>query len=199
MDLFLSLFRIPAHRHILYAANHYFKTMFTMGLKESSQSEISIQDVDGEILQQLITHCYTGQIAVAAENVDEMTIAANMLQFKEVREQCAAFYPSILCVSNCLGIREIAALHNMARLQEEAHHFVLDHFVDVSKSDEFLQLSNEQLSELLVDDEINVTEEEEVFRALMRWVKYDVNGRTKYFESALKGIRFQHVKETVSN
>lgn len=199
IECVLLVSRIPAHRNILYAANAYFAAMFTMDLKERNQIEITMNDIDGDILQQLVQYCYTGVISIDSENVEEMTRTATMLQFTAIQENCTKFYSTILCVSNCLGIREIADLYNMARLREEAHALVLEHFTEVSKCDEFYQLNEKQLSVLLADDEINVTLEEDVLCALMRWITFNIENRRNWLPMLLEFVRFKHVKESVSD
>lgn len=191
--------RVAAHRNVLYGANDYFKALFTTKLKEKGQHEISIKDVDGAVLQQLVGYCYSGEIGIDISNAKNLTKAANMFRFTEVLKNCAAFYSSILSASTCLGIREIADLHNLGPLMEAAHDFMLDNFSKVFKCDEFNQLSAEHLSVLLKDDEINVTSEEEVFMALMGWVKYDISNRKQSFGALLGCVRFQHIKESVSS
>lgn len=126
---------------VLYAGSDYFKALLTNGFKERGQQEISIKEVDGDAFQQLIKYCYIGKIAIDSANVDELTRAATMLQFNEVQENCVAFYLTILSASNCMGIREIADLYNMRPLRDAAHELVLDHFMQLSKCVEFLQLS----------------------------------------------------------
>lgn len=191
-------FRIPVHRNVLYAANDYFRAMFAGGMKERGQLEIKIGEVDGDILERLFKYCHTGVIAIDLKDLDSMTQVANMLQFTKVKEHCAAFYSTILCASNCLGIREVAELHNMVQLKTDAHALALDQFMEVSKSNEFRQLSADQLSTLLKEDEINVSAEEDVFNALIQWIKYDVEERKKSLGTLLDCIRFKHIKESVS-
>lgn len=183
---------------VLHAASVYFKTMFASGWKERGQSEVWIKDVDGDILQHLVAYCYSGEIAIDSENVDEMTKAAMMLQFTEVEEHCTEFYGSILNASNCLGIRETADIHNVVKLKEMVQDFVLYNFVEVSKCEEFGQLSINEISALLKDEALNVVAEEEVFGALVGWIKFDINGRKQLVESLLECIRFQLIKEFVS-
>ena len=52
--------RIPAHRLILCAGSEYFAAMFTSGLRETNQSEVELQFVDGNALSALVQYCYTG-------------------------------------------------------------------------------------------------------------------------------------------
>lgn len=195
---FHRFFRIPAHRLALYAANNYFKVMFSTAMKERGQSDISIGGVDGDILRQLIVFCYGQDIAIDSENIDEMTSAASMLQFPAIKDKCAQIYSNILSASNCLGIRNIADLHSMIQLKEKAHRFALNHFIDVFGCEEFHHLDVGQLVALLKDDKINVASEEEVFDAVIAWVQYDINGRQKLFQSLCECVRFQLVDDSVS-
>lgn len=66
--------------------------MFAAGWRESEESEITINGVRGDILQLLADFCYSGQITVDNENVDEVVAAATLLQFNEVIEICAEQY-----------------------------------------------------------------------------------------------------------
>lgn len=191
-------FRIPAHRMILYTANDYFKAMFATGSNTSGQSEILIGSVGGAVLQKLIEYCYGKKISVDSANVNEMIKAATILRFARVQAKCVQAYSKNLGVSNCLGIREVADLLNMGHLKEMAHHFALDHFVEVSKFDEFHQLSVGHLAPLLKHDEINVAKEEKIFDALIGWIKYDVRNRYQWFPILSKCVRFQLVDDSVS-
>lgn len=167
--------------------------------KESGQTEVSIGGVPGNILQKLIEYCYIGKIAIDSACVEELTKASSMLQFSEVEMNCTEFYAQKLCASNCLGVREFADQHNLVRLREMAHEFVLENFVQVSQCDEFYQLNVEQLSELLSDDDLNAQGEKNVLNALMNWLKHDVDGRKASFAPLLDYVRSEHIKDLVSN
>lgn len=56
--------QIPAHRLVLSAGSEYFAAMFTSDLREATQSEIVMRDVDGDALWALVRYCYTGAIGI---------------------------------------------------------------------------------------------------------------------------------------
>lgn len=172
--------------------------MFTTGRTERGQSEISIMGVDGAILQQLVDYCYSGEIVIDSTNAEGVARVAEMLQFTAAQEHCTEFYLDSLNATNCLGILEVADEYNMVRLKETAHDFIMQHFMEVSKCDEFLRLTVDQLVVLLKNDEINVQNEEDVFHTLMDWVKCDVKGRKRSLVRLLECVRFQHIKDSVS-
>lgn len=183
----------------LVEGSEYFRTMFKTEMRERGQQEIAIKKVDGDILRQLIEYCYSGQISISSTNVMEMTKAADMFQFDEVKENCTEFYSTMLHPSNCLGIQEFADLHNMAKFKEAAHKFILRHFEEVSKCNEFLFLDVDNLSGLLAEDDLNVLDEEGVFDTLIGWVKHDLDGRKPLLKDLLKCVRFTHIKDSVSD
>lgn len=65
--LLLGKCQIRAHRLVLSAGSEYFSAMFNSNLRESCQSEIVLQDVDGDALQELVHYCYTGTFLLYLE------------------------------------------------------------------------------------------------------------------------------------
>lgn len=63
------------------------------------------------------------------------------------------------------------------------------HVTQVVKHQEFLTLTEEQLSNLLKSDDLNVVTEENVFESLMTWVQHDSANRESYLSTLLKLIK----------
>lgn len=61
--------QIRAHKAVLSACSAYFYAMFTCELAESNSGRVTLQDVDGNALAQLIEFVYTSEIQVTEENV----------------------------------------------------------------------------------------------------------------------------------
>lgn len=74
--------------------------------------------------------------------------AASLLQLNGVRDACCKFLLSQLDPSNCLGIRGFADTHSCSDLLKSAHKYVLQHFVEVSKTEEFMLLPLKQVRPL---------------------------------------------------
>ena len=53
--------RISAHRIVLSSASDYFAAMFTNDVREATQEEVKLKDVDPEALATLIHYMYTGK------------------------------------------------------------------------------------------------------------------------------------------
>ncbi|XP_020950823.1 kelch-like protein 17 isoform X3 [Sus scrofa] len=115
--------------------------------------------------------------------------AASLLQLNGVRDACCKFLLSQLDPSNCLGIRGFADTHSCSDLLKAAHRYVLQHFVDVAKTEEFMLLPLKQVLELVSSDSLNVPSEEDVYRAVLSWVKHDVDARRQHVPRLMKCVR----------
>lgn len=186
------------------AANEYVGTLFAPEPNEADGSIpvamelVTVADVNGDALKQLVEFCYTGRITIHEGNIGDVVKAATMLRFTAVADNCIEYYLSILCIANCLDIDEVADAYDLARLKVATHTFIVDNFIDVSRSDGFLELVEKRLSPFLVDNEINVVTEEDVFQAVVRWIKYDVETRAPVMGALLECVRFKLFPVTVS-
>ncbi|KAL2296702.1 hypothetical protein Nmel_016038 [Mimus melanotis] len=115
-------------------------------MSESRQTHVTLHDIDPQALEQLVQYAYTAEIVVGEGNVQTLLPAASLLQLNGVRDACCKFLLSQLDPSNCLGIRGFADTHSCSDLLKSAHKYVLQHFVEVSKTEEFMLLPLKQVS-----------------------------------------------------
>uniref|UniRef100_A0A3Q2X2Z9 Kelch like family member 10 n=1 Tax=Haplochromis burtoni TaxID=8153 RepID=A0A3Q2X2Z9_HAPBU len=86
----------------------------------------------------------------------------------------------------------------------KAYLYILHHFEEVGAlSLEFLQLSVQQLSDLIEKDELNVKQESTVFEAILRWINYSPVERGCDMPALLKQVRLllmptEYLVDTVS-
>lgn len=94
-----------------------------------------------------------------------------------------------LTPENCLSVRGFSEKYNCKELLFKAEDFIIDRFVEVSKSEEFLLLEADQLEQLISCDDIAITREEEVYESVISWVKRDIDCRRRFFPTLFKRIR----------
>ncbi|KAG9483194.1 hypothetical protein GDO78_009248 [Eleutherodactylus coqui] len=181
--------KIYAHRVILSACSPYFRAMFTGELAESRQTEVVIRDIDERAMELLIDFSYTSQITVEEGNVQTLLPAACLLQLAEIQEACCEFLKRQLDPSNCLGIRAFADTHSCRELLRIADKFTQHNFQEVMESEEFMLLPANQLIDIISSDELNVRSEEQVFNAVMAWVKYSIQERRPQLPQVLQHVR----------
>ena len=90
---------------------------------------------------------------------------------------------------NVLGIRGFADTLCCSSLGEACEKFIQQYFYEVSLSEEFYNLSAKELLDIIRRDELCVDSEEQVFEAVMRWVKKDVELRKEHLPQILSKIR----------
>lgn len=102
---------------------------------------------------QFLTSRFSVRVPLALSHLAPQTLlpAASLLQLNGVRDACCKFLLSQLDPSNCLGIRGFADTHSCGDLLKAAHRYVLQHFVDVAKTEEFMLLPLKQVPCQLAD------------------------------------------------
>jgi hypothetical protein len=66
-------------------------------------------------------------------------------------------------------------------------------YSDIIKSEEFQNLTNEQLIELIKDDNLVVASEETVYEAVEAWCKHDLENRLVHLDKIMEYILLNRV------
>ena len=111
------------------------------------------------------------------ENVQDILVAADMIELKEVVEKCTEFLKLELHESNAIGIYRFAEGHNIEGLRDISLNFIHDNFYLVSCEEEFFEINKELLCEFISSEYLRVDSEYQVFCATMNWINYDISNR----------------------
>ncbi|XP_074604931.1 kelch-like protein 28 isoform X3 [Brevipalpus obovatus] len=192
---------LKAHKVVLCATSAYFDAMFnTDEMVERTKSVITLHDIDFDALKLLVDYAYTGQIVISEDNVQLLLPAASLLQINTVREACCKFLLCQLEPSNCLGIRHFADAYSCEELYTTSDKFVVENFPAVAQTEEFLALSYKELEDLISSNHLNVHDEFEVYKAVIRWVRFDLKQRESELAQLLNHVRFPLIhRKTLMN
>ncbi|XP_028986935.1 actin-binding protein IPP isoform X2 [Betta splendens] len=183
-----QVFRV--HRLVLAASSPYFSALFSGGMKEAQKEEVQILGVETEVFEILLEFIYTGVISVTVDNVQELMVAADMLQLNEVVSICGEFLKGHMDPSNCVGIFQFLEQIACMEMLEFTENYIHVHFLEVCATDEFKDLSKDQLGRVLRSEELRIEDEYQVFTAAMDWVLQDVVKRKKHVVEVLEQVRF---------
>lgn len=84
------------------------------------------------------------------------------------------------------GIGAFADRHNCGDLVTMSESFARHHFIEVVQGEEFMEISAQQLTRLLSDDDLNIQSEERVFEAALAWIKFDSDVRQVCYATLLE-------------
>lgn len=170
--------------------------MFNSQLIESFAKEVIMHDIDSEILEIIVQYCYTGKIPMTINNVESILSTACLLNMTTVIHAATTFLTSQLDCNNCIGFTFFAEQQNCTELFDNALKFTAENFMDVCRNSEYVKMSAAQLKLLLDNNDLNVNGEEDVYDALMFWVKHDEQ-RKKDIESVFPSIRLTQLSADV--
>ena len=179
-----------AHRCVLSAASPYFRSLFTSGFRENLDSVVELQEIKTTTMDQALRFIYTGEALVNASNAQDLLRTADYLIIPSLKAKVSDYLKDTIHASNCLEMESLAIQYGCKSLTEAAAAYKLQNFVSVVEADDFKALNFERIKELVLHDDIIVSKEEEVYKAVVTWVKHDVSSREKLFPELLKCLRF---------
>ena len=179
----------PAHRSVLSAASPYFRSLFTSGFKENHDNVVELQDIKPAVASEALRFIYTGEALINVTNAKDLVKTADYLIIQSLKTKVAEYFQESIDATNCLALESFAVQFGCDTLAQTAVAFKLQNFVAVVKTDDFKVLDFEKVKELVSHDEIIVSKEEDVYEAVVSWVKHDVLSRECLFPELLKCLR----------
>lgn len=178
------------HKVIMAAGSPYFKAVFTCGMKESMSGRVELSGISADVMDTIIKYAYTNHVKITEENVESLFIVAHRFLIFSICKLCADYIISKLTVPNCVGFYQFSKFYTYESLAKKCWHYLLENFTVVSEqSDEFLLLSAHELGYILDDDNLNIKNEESVFYACERWIRYEPIVRMGFATKLLSNLR----------
>ena len=178
-----------AHRCVLTAASPYFRALFTSTFKENENNFVELKEVKCAALSEALQFMYTGAAKADSSNARDLVMAADYLILPSLKLKASEFLQETISASNCLALESFAIQFNCESLKKAAVTYKVKNFAAVVKSDDFKSLEFDKVKDLISRDDIIVSKEEEVYDAIIAWVKHDLSSRECSFPDLLKCVR----------
>lgn len=182
---------VAAHKVVLAATIPYFRTVLTApGHHETSPGQVVLKDLEGDAVKRILGYAYSGKLEITDGSVHGVLAAAALLGLHDLVSACGTHVAAHLTPGTCLGAKRFAAHHGAKELLAKATDYVAENFLAVTLTKEFLELTAEELENVVKDDRININREEDVFEAVSRWMHHDQAARQNWSERVYHHVRF---------
>ena len=121
-------------------------------------------------------------------NAFDLLAAADFFIIPSLKVLCGKVILQELSLSNCIAAYCLGVKYQCEELKKDSRDFIHANFVAVAETEDFLNLSKDQIVEWISSDEIIVKGEEEVFEVVKKWIT-----RNKSQEQSLYDL-FRHIR-----
>ena len=188
--------RLKAHRIVLCAASPFFYNALNSDMKEKKEGVIRLEETSKAVMEEVLEYLYTGHVEITRENAYELFAQADYFLIPSLKALSSKFILQTLDISNCIMAYYFAIKYEWKELQNGAREFIVENFVAVAGTEDFLNLNVEEIVEWISSDEIIVKEEEEVFQVIVKWMETNQKSKDVGFLQLLSHVRCMYVSRS---
>ena len=179
-----------AHRRVLSEASPFFERLLNSDMKESKEGVIRLEILTDVGMREILEFIYTGSVQISAEDkAIELIRMADYLVLSSLKTVAGKFLGQYLNILNAISIYCLADIYGCEELLTNTTNFMFANFTAVTKTEGFLNLSGKEVKMLISSDQIVVSSEEDVFKAILTWIDHDNGNRKKYFAELFREVR----------
>ncbi|CAH8873805.1 unnamed protein product [Trichobilharzia szidati] len=187
---------LPCHKAVLAASSAYFLAMFSSPYKEQQTSRVTLDYISPWALRRLLDFVYLGILEITEATVQDVFLAASLLDYPVAVKACVEFMKSHLDITNCLGIEALAEMHNLTDLAQSSHKLAVENFSSLLlESSEWVTLPISTVISYISSDELDVPSEQFVWDACISWVDQASETRIAYLPQLLSHIRLKYLEK----
>ncbi|XP_046578549.1 uncharacterized protein LOC124286248 [Haliotis rubra] len=158
------------HKVVLAMTSPYFDAMFTSGFEETDNKVIEVQSISPDTFRNVLEHIYRRNAAVNTSNVLDVLHASSMFLLESLIERCEEFLTDKYRMSQSWVKQWRAARkYKLKKLLEMTNSFIYTNFKKISETALFTSLTEDELCEIVANDELRVTNEADVLKAVLLW------------------------------
>lgn len=158
---------VPGHSPVLAANSPVFFDMFTENM-ESENVVIEIDDCEPEVFETFLLHVYNDELELSVDCLQDVSRLATKYAVSSLVGKCVKYADNILCAANVFAILQCAEILKDDNLLQRCWDVVDLHANEVIKLDDFLNITESVMLELLQRDTLPLREID-LFKALCNW------------------------------
>ncbi|CAH1779042.1 unnamed protein product [Owenia fusiformis] len=182
-----------AHKAVLASCSEYFRAMFTDEMKECKLDVITLNGVSAPGLAAIVDFAYTAKLKLDVGNIQDVLSTASHTQVISIIESCATYLERFLDFENCIDVATISETYFLQHLKKKAYICIGKHFMNLTCSEQFLNMPTLNLVYLLECNYPIRCSEEDILNAVLNWVEYKESERMAQAGQVLRHINFQNI------
>ncbi|KAL9558374.1 hypothetical protein PS6_001341 [Mucor atramentarius] len=158
------------HKNILAAISPWFHMLFTNGMRESLQNEITITGVKHDIFYRLLRYCYTFKMDIdGVTDAYEMLRASDRFQIVNIREEALCYLRQELDENNIWDIWECADMYGCEKTVNTCVSYASVEMKTLVKHPSWVH-AKARVIKMALDIEVgDLPEETELYEAVLVW------------------------------
>ncbi len=154
-----------AHRKDLSEASSFFEKLLNTDMIESKKGVVRLEMLTEAGLRAVLEFIYTGNVQILTEDDARGLIEmADFLFILPLKTLAGRVVAQTLNTSNCISTCHFAEKYRCEELASAAKKIIHAN-INVTKAEEFVNMSSEKVNQWISSDEINVSAEEDVLRS----------------------------------
>jgi len=130
------------HKAILASKSPVFMATFCNNMKEKATGQINIQGIDPDTVEDMLNHVYGCEIDGLEDKAEELLVAADRYNLKQLKKSCEGVLARSLNISNCLDYLILADRHAPDTLKPVVINFIVENFLEVVALDDWMEKLN---------------------------------------------------------
>ncbi|XP_070563466.1 kelch-like protein 38 [Ptychodera flava] len=174
--LYADRVAFPCHRVVLASASPYFRTMFSGEFVESREGHgVTIHGVSPSSLESVLEYVYTGTTQITNDNVETILSAASLFLLDDLEHRCVEHLEENLYFDNCIRVLKLSSAYSTSCsvLRKTAWVYAVHNLPEVMKSDDFVNLSEDELHQYLREARLYIDPHVPLFEAILKWWRFD--------------------------
>lgn len=164
--------KIPADRAWLSAASPVLRSLLTNGMKETFQSEITIEDIDLYTWKCLIDLTYFEPVHIKGTNEAwKLLECAHRFQMEELETAVFQALISLIDETNCCEIIVRAEEIHLRAIKTKAIEVLSSKFYTICTTPRLGVLNLDTMESLVASNELTILSEVNVLDAVVQWLK----------------------------
>ncbi len=173
--------------------------MFLSDFKEKKEGKVTLGGVSFRALKIILTFIYYHELDLTTDDVESVLSAAHLFQLDKIVQFCHQYMLKHMSAEMCFTFARLFELYTFEEGQNAVRDFILENFVTVSTTPDFLDVSKEALCSYLCDENLKAPLELDLFKAVKAWLEHDKE-RMEYCYELMKKISLGFIpKDSLTN